>query len=204
MTITRDEILTVVNDDLLRGRTEATLAPYLRRAIDDLSGRATWPDLHTSADTAIVADDTDIADPTDIRVLDKITVNDGTNDSKPLKVMTWDEYKIAVADGDASTDEPDRYCRHGGRIYLYPTANASFTVTVWYWKHHPDPTSNAIEFGDQFRAAVEYGTEMFLLAGFGLDPDPKYPHVAGQYIAAVGKLLPEADSQPRFAKYGGI
>lgn len=251
MAITAEAVKTALNAHLTRTETTASLATDLQDAIEDIANRDKWPDLHTSADTAIVADDRYIDDPTDIRVLDKVIVNDGTSDSEPLEEMTWDDYLKAVADGGASTGEPDRYCRHGGRLYLYPTAAASprgsaysatvtystgdrvtyggsswtslqdantgntpaegawwtattaGTVTVWYWKHHGDPAVN-IEFGDQFRQAVIYGTEMYHLLNLGLEAHPKFAQVQRRFEAAVAGLRSEADSQPHFVQYHGL
>jgi len=201
MAITAAALTTNLNAGLQQVETEAELAVPIRRAVDALSKMAKWPDMHTSDDTAIVATDASIADPSDIRILDKITVNDGTNDSEPLERMTWQDYLRETADGGGSTGEPDRYCRHGGNIYLYPTANASFTVTAWYWKHHQD-AALGIEFGDEFFNALDFGTQMYFLMDLGLDQDPKEQKMEARFLREVGQLLPQADSEPHFVKYG--
>jgi len=200
MTITAATLTTNLNADLQRSEEAADLAVYIRRAVDTISKLAKWPDLHTSDDTAIVATDTRIADPADIRVLDKITVNDGSTDSEPLERMLWADYKRHTADGNGLTGEPEYYCRHGGWIYLYPTANAAFTVTAGYWKHHGDP-ADGIEFGDQFLHAVDFGTQAEYLTAKGLQVDPKADQVGARYTAAIALLLHEADHEPGFVKY---
>ena len=205
MTITAAILTTNLNADLQRSEEAADLAVYIRRAVDAVARVAKWPVLHTSEDTAIVATDTRVADPSDIRVLDKdaITVNDGSTDSEPLKPMSWVDYKRYMANGNGSVGEPERYCRHGGYIYLYPTANAGFTVTVPYWKHHGDP-ADGIEFGDQFLHAIDFGTQAAYLAGKGLEADPKADQVARRFAAAIIPLLTEADSVQRIVKYGDL
>ena len=203
MTITAENIATDLNADLQRGETATTLITPIRRALADLSKRAKWPDLHTSSATALVSGVTFISPPADLCFFDNITVNDGTNESKPLRRKTWDDYLTDVS-GTGTSGKPDRYTPHGGKTYLYPTANASFTVTTWYYKLHPDHTSSGIVFGDGFRDAIAFGTEVFYLASKGLEKDPLYADATNRYNVALSAVMVVADHEPRVIQYNSM
>ncbi len=198
MTITKDEIATALNGDLGREETAASLAKPIRETLEEISKAETYSDMHTSASSAIVADDWFIAKPTGFRVLDKITLNDGTSEGKPLIKMTWDQL-LRNRGSSRSNNEPTRYVIRGNRIYFDPQSNGSYTATIWYWRLHPD--QDTILFGDDFRTAIEEGTMMFYLSGLSLMADPKFAQKQALFGSALSRLGDEVEVRAAQTKY---
>ena len=199
MAIAKTTLLTALNADLLR--SETNIDTYIMRALFDLSGRALWKDLHTSDTATIAQGETSFAVPSDIRVLDEITLNDGTHEGEPLTVAAWREI-LAQREGQQSQGEPTQYRYRGRSIQFHPQADAAYTATTWYWKWCLDPDD--IDFGDTFLTALIYATQAFYLTGKGLRADPKFAEVWANYGNALSDLSGEVDQQSRQVVYRNI
>lgn len=67
------------------------------------------------------------------------------------------EYKQWNANNNVNfRSTPQYFVKHAGKMYVWPTLNASFDFEMEYYKNHAQSTGT-IEFGSDFTNAVNYG-----------------------------------------------
>ena len=175
----------------------------IRAGLRWLSEQARWSVLHTSAESTTTSGTQYVDYPANYRLPDKITVNDGTYESKALSRITFAKWCFNREDETSGDyDEPENYAIRRRRFYLDPipddNGGSNYTVTIWYWRYHPDQTS--ILFGEDFEQAVNYAVIAAYLEGKGR-------HSKAQYYRAlaateVALLRPgHSDKIERFTKY---
>ncbi len=204
MAITKEELLTVLNARLARSETD--IDEEIRSALYDLSELALWPDLWTSDTSQTLASgDVSLSHPSDFRILDKIILNDGSNDGRPLTLIDggFDQY-LKRKEDESSTDydEPLEYTPRGTLWYLDPTADGAYTTVIYYWKYATSLSS--IDFSEPFREAIYNAVMMKYLEGKGLAQTPKFAEKAQLYLRETTKLLPRADRPNPVVAYRDI
>lgn len=109
-----------------------------------------FPELHVIDDSRATADGTAyVITPTDCLYIEQ--VHDVTNDSI-LRNVTWREYVEYTGRATAASEnKPKKWVRYGGRIYLYPTPDAVYSLDISYRKR-PAKMINASD-------VTEIGTE---------------------------------------------
>jgi len=91
-----------------------------------------FPELCTSSASTTTDGRAYISLPTDC--LYPITIHDATSD-KRLHNMTWRAYIEKTDRADTTAESQlDKWVRYGGYIYLYPTPDASYSLTTYYYK----------------------------------------------------------------------
>ncbi len=202
MSITKAAILTALNSRLLRAETN--IDEHIDALLSDLSALANWPALFTSTTSDLVAGTSTITLPTDLKSLAKVTLNDGTYESEPLGDITFDQYlKNQAETTSGDRDEPLQYAKKGGKLYLDPVSDGSYTATIYYYKFHGDAAT--ILFGDEFTQCIFTGVMMKYIAAIpGLQADSKYPIVRAEHNTELVKLLPSADYDPVFVQYHDV
>ena len=151
MAITNASIVTVLNARLRRAETEAALTEPIFAGLTYISGKGRWRVLRTSAATNLVAGNNSIALPANFRIEDRIVLNDGTSDYRPLDKTDYDSVLRARA-GSPGRSQPLSYSKAGSNFELNAACDKAYTATVYYWRWHPDQAD--ILFGDAFREAV--------------------------------------------------
>lgn len=97
------------------------------------------PDLETSASATTVDGTAYVTDPADALIVREVF--DETND-KRLDWISWQEYVGKTDRGDTSKEgKPTYWNWRSGSIYLYPTPDAAYTLTVYYKKRVADLTA---------------------------------------------------------------
>lgn len=162
MAITKAEIITFWNQARKGGleSTSEVLDVAIQACFDDLSEF----NFLLSSDTSqtLTSSDTYLEYPDLYKklVIGGIILNDGNYDLRPLIKFGggWEEYATRMRSfNDGGRSIPRQYAENNKRFYLYPPPGASYTATIWFYKFHAKDVAN-IEFGDEFRNAIYYGT----------------------------------------------
>ena len=78
-----------------------------------------------------------ISVPAELEALTKLSVRDVNGKYTPLDRMTVDFFESVHVDTTIDTDNmaiPERYLRRNDQIFLYPTPDAVYPITVYYWE----------------------------------------------------------------------
>lgn len=208
MSVQKTAILTFCNAKLLREDTIATILTEIQGVIDDLSKMGKWPDLYRANvedDRATLADGTESsALPTGLRVLDYIVINDGTNDGKPLKEISFKKLLRNRRDG-LSYAEPLRFARRGKSVYWDKVPDGAYTAKFYFWRHHPvveeakTGDDEDILFDDEFDRLIKYGACAEVAKSH-----KRMDYIAlwePRYMAEVVKMVPEEDLITTLCEY---
>lgn len=164
MAITKAEIITFWNQSRKGAiATDATtLDEALQVCLDDLSNH----NFLKSSDTAqtLTSTSTTLAYPTLFKCLMDagIVLTDGNSyELEPLTRISWREYRDLMTNFNSGVrSTPKTYAEQNSLFYLYAPPAESYTTAIWYWKYHAQDVGN-IEFTDEFRNAIKYGTVFF-------------------------------------------
>lgn len=206
MSVLKTDILTFCNAKLNRSDAIADIIDEINEVLDDLSKMGKWPDLYranVTADQVSLVSGTSSSDlPTGCRVLDFIVINDGDNDGKPLKDMTFEKWLENREDESSSNyDEPKRFARRGKKVFWDKIPDDDYTAKFWFWRHHPGTTGSTedILFGDEFDRLIKYGVCAEVAKTHKMK---SYIDLwEGRYMAEVVKMVPEEDLVPSLVKY---
>jgi len=131
MAITEDEIVAALNARLDKNEDTDTISDQIYSTLSDISKFARWPDLHTSVIVNVFNGDTSIAYPANFRILDYITIFDGTDEGKPLDSIQYPEWlRRRESETSASYEEPRRYAKRGKAFYLDPIPDTAKTYSI--------------------------------------------------------------------------
>ena len=161
--ITKAEIITFWNEArkgaLVSGSNVLDVAIQL--CLNDLSNH----NFLKSSDTTqtLTSTDTTLAYPTLYKSLidGGIILNDGSFDLEPLTRISWRDYRNAMTSFNAGLrSTPKVYAEQNKLFYLYAPPGQSYTTTLWFFKYHAQNVTD-IEFKEEFRNAVYFGTTFF-------------------------------------------
>lgn len=195
MAITKANILSFVNGALARSETD--IDGQINSVINDLR----FLNLLEAQDTSLSLSDgsTYFEEPSDFKSPISIVLNDGSNDLAPLLPMPggYKGYKLAMEEfttGDES--QPEYYSRFNGKIYVYPTADQAYTITLDYYKKHA-LTPDSISFGDDCTNCFNFGATYYTALKYSLS---RYIALwQGPYSNQIQTLIAANPGQPRFA-----
>ena len=213
MSVLKADILLFTNEKLKLADEIADILDEINIVLKDLSRRAKWPDLYrsnvTADQTTLSSGDSPISFPTGLRVLDKIVINDGTNDGRPLKEITFQKSLERREDeSSANYDEPKEYAQRGKKWYPDPIPDGAYTAKYWFWRYHP--ATDAEKTGDD--DDILFGDEFDIIIKYGVCAEIARTHKRTDYIALwepryereVAKILPEEDKDKTLAKYSDL
>jgi hypothetical protein len=92
-----------------------------------------------------------------------IVLNDGNYDLSPLIKLPggWEEYgQLMRSFNDGGRTTPTNFAEIDRKFYLYRPPGASYTSKIWFYKYHAQDVAT-IEFGDEFKNAICFGTVYF-------------------------------------------
>ena len=165
MTILKSEILAHLNKEL--DRTETDIDECILETLKDLSLQDNF--LWVEATVPTVIGKAHYSEPLDFKSL--LTIK--TGDNRPLGKLLWAEYQIMIR-GQTSNDygEPDRFTRHGGYWYAYPTPDAVYTMKLFYCAYILESENsikvvNDIRFKDIYRDAIYAKTKAVYCRSLG-------------------------------------
>lgn len=101
--------------------------------------------------------------PTAFKQLVSIVLNDGSVDGDPLKPLPggMTEYGRLMKNYSSSgVGEPTHYTEFNKKFYIWPPADGSYPAKIKHYKFHAQSVAS-IEFGDEFRNAIYFGTASF-------------------------------------------
>ena len=195
MAITKADILIFVNDQLSRSETD--IDNQIKSVIIDLRFLSILE--AQSTDLTLSDGSKNFDQPSYFKDPISITLNDGSNDLAPLLPFPggykgyMDEMR-GPASGSEST--PRYYARFNGNIYVYPTADQAYTITLDYYKKH-DLDADDIEFDDDFTNCFNFGATYYTAMKRGLS---RYIAIwEGPYRSQIQTLILAHPGQPRFA-----
>jgi len=210
MSVLKTEIRTFCNAKLIREDALADIMDEIQLVLDDLSKMAKWPDLYranVTADQATLVEDTESSNlPTGCRVLDYIVINDGTNDGRPLKEITFEKWLKRREDG-SSSGEPKRFARRGKKVYWDPVSDDDYTAKFYFWRHHPKVDVAKIDddedilFGDEFDRVIKYGVCFEVAKTHKMKEGGYIDLWGGNYMVEVAKMKPEEDLVTTLCEY---
>lgn len=157
--MTEETIRTFVNAVLQQSFSVNDIDAAIIATLNDLTKfnllTATSP-----ADFAKVDGDNTLDLPDDFKKVISITPIDGSSvQQEPLLPVPggFKEYKLWNAHNNTNfRSTPKYFVKHAGKMYIWPTLNASFTLEMEYYKNHAQST-DTIEFAADFTNAVNYG-----------------------------------------------
>jgi hypothetical protein len=146
------------------------------------------PDLETSASATTSDGVAYVSEPSDTLIVRE--VYDATN-NKRLDWLSWQEY-VGKTDKATAANEnkPTYWHRRSGYIYLYPTPDAAYTLTVYYKKVVADLTGTAVtalgsEWDDVILELAHY---------YGRMHSNEYDRADVSWKAAKGKIVELVDA----------
>ena len=163
MTIAKSEIIEVHNEarkgSLANDSAELDVA--IKMCLNDLSNS----NLLKSSDTSqtLSSTSTYLEYPSLFKSLMDagIILNDGSYDLDPLLKISWREYKELMTNFHSGLrSSPKAYAENDKKFYLYPAPGQTYTTEIWFWKYH-DQSADSIEFEEEFRNVIYYGTIYF-------------------------------------------
>ncbi len=165
MSISVAEIRTFCNANLGRNEVATGYDVHIQQVLDDLAGK----NLLNSEDTtqSLADGDTDLDYPDLYKQLVSIVLNDGTCDKAPLKLLPGGyKHYLRLMENYSSglNGTPRWYAEFDDKFWPYPVPGQAFTATIKFFKYHAQSVA-AIEFGDEFRNAIYWGTAYFYALG---------------------------------------
>jgi len=153
--MTKTTILAFVNNVLKEAFTD--IDTEIIATVNDLSKF----NLLTGEDTDQTGSDgtENLVHSTDFKKLTSITPNDGSFDLEPLRAVPggFKEYRRWMQSFNAGLrGSPTHYVDYEKKFFLYPTLNGAYTFVIKFYKFHAQ-SADAIEFGDDFVNAINYG-----------------------------------------------
>ena len=169
MAILKADILSYVNAAFATALTDIDL--YIQLALDDLSKMHCLVDQDTSQ---TLADGDEYLDyPSDALDTDQSIISVELTDSSSVRQGSlrrlrggWDEYIRLMKRSSICTGLPGWMVTHDLKIYVLPTAGASYTSEIHYYKLH-QAVDSGVEFRDDWATAIKLGTayQYALLSG---------------------------------------
>ena len=206
---TGEDIRTALNSRLNRTEVADGIDDEITTALRRIARMALWPDLHETdaATLAFTSGDKSKSMPSDFepRGLDRLYIAD----DKTLAPMHADTLRIYQELVDADSSEPTHYAIVGGRCYLYPIPDASYTVKL---DHYAIPAAVTDEdatlvLGDTFTEAIILATMVtYLNDSAGLGTHPKVAESDAKFYTEMASLLGADDRKATVARpftYGG-
>ena len=194
MAFTSASILTMVNARLNRLETDID-----DKLIDTLQNLASRGDFIESTATVSAVDGTQsYTEPSRIKTVESIKVSD---DELPLEKITMQELQRRYAI-DSSEGVPVAYARHGGNLFVFPTPDDSYTLTVYYFAFHA--ASTTIEFEDRFREAVAARVTAMVARGLEMFDRANYWFEKYNEEVALLRYNADEDSPPAVTHYTDI
>ena len=200
-------IRAAVETRLNRSESADAINDQITAAVRRIARMGLWPDLHETDSTtlAFTADDKSKDMPSDFetRGLDRLYITDDFT----LAPMHPDALRAYQELDDADSNEPTHRAIVGGKCYLYPIPDASYTVKLDHWAIPAAQTEGTLILSDTFQEAVILATMVaYLNDSEGLGTHPKVAESDQKFYEEMAILTGVEDSIPTVAQpftYGG-
>ena len=157
--MTEETIRTYVNAVLLKSFSANDIDAAIIATLNDLT-KFNLLTASSPAEFSKVDGDNTLDLPTDFKKVISITPTDSSSVQKePLLPVPggFKEFRRWSADNNVNfRSTPQYFVKHAGKMYIWPTLNASFTFEMEYYKNHAQSTGT-IEFSSDFTNTVNYG-----------------------------------------------
>lgn len=192
-------IRALLNARLSKTETVNAVNASISMALQEIAGRALWPDLHKT-DSTTLAFTVGLKSktlPPDFRVKDRLYRSDDStlDEADPDTLRAYQEVANAVK------GEPTEYAIIGGSVYLNPIPDASYPIYLDYWAT-PAAVANetlALILGDEFQEAVICATIVAYLKATGFNEHPKLAENLAMFDREIALLSGLADWKPTIA-----
>jgi len=180
MALSKETILTEVNKRT--GRKETNIDSLLRAVLLDLT--IDFPFLKGEFTTPTEAAQPDYTLDDIHRKVSLVKIND----KDPLeKINTWEEYQELIAEEtESNRKEPKRYIIHNRVLYLWPTPDKIYTLTIF--SSYIERDVDTIDLDDNFEEVLIEGSCFKLYESKGIGSSPPGQVHLGLYTKAVGQL----------------
>lgn len=165
MSITHAEILATVNEAFETTYAAANIANALRMALNDLSRmhvlKAEDTSQSTSTSTVYLDYPSDALNTDQAIISVQLTDSNGVDQGRLQRLRGgWREYRSQMEEFNTShRSEPSHFVTHDRRIYLFVPPGAVYTTSIWYYRRHPELTTDGTSvFEDEWQTAIEFGT----------------------------------------------
>ncbi len=189
MTITKNEITVVVNENL--ERTETDIDDKIKAILKKLSRLGDWDCLGVSDSLTLASGAAEVAFPDGYRKVKAIWVPGGTTEMAKFESPRPPEGKL-------SQGKPTMYEEFEGKFRFDRVADQEYTIPLDYWRYHPDSVGTIL-FGEEFRLCLEYGASWLVAQKYGrLDQVAIFMPL---FNAEVSNLRDDEKTQPTFSPY---
>ena len=164
MAISKSKIIEEVNSRT--ARKETNIDSLLKAVLLDLT--IDFPFLKGEFSTTTIKGQADYTLSDTQRIPTMVKINDKT----PLnEINTWEEYQNLIAEETESNwDTPNRYIIHDRVLYLYPTPNDIYILTIY--SSYIERNVDSIALDDNFEEVLNSGCEFMLYRSKGLGTSP--------------------------------
>lgn len=165
MSLSKANILTEVNKRT--GRAETDIDSILKAVLLDLT--IDFPFLIGEFYTSTIKGQPDYSLEDTYRKVSLVKVDDKT----PLfELNTWEEYQTLIAEETESNEgEPKCWILHNRVLYLHPTPDKVYTLTIF--SSYIERDVNSIDLDDNFEEVLITGCEFMLYRSKGLGTSPE-------------------------------
>lgn len=181
MALSKETILAEVNKRT--GRAETDIDSLLKAVLLDLT--IDFPFLKGEFTTPTEAGQPDYSLDDIHRKVSLVKIDD----KDPLeKINTWEEYQeLIVEETEANRKEPKHYIIHNRVVYLYPTPDKIYTLTIF--SSYIERDVETIDLDDNFEEVLIEGSCFKLYESKGLGSSPQARVHLDLYRDALGKLM---------------
>ena len=133
------DIVARIADDLARSDLDMQIAVAVNRAITHYAGKTFWFNEGSGTFTTVAATQTYTTSstsplPSYIKEINQLRLNNGSGSLLTLTRRSLKWLLETNVSGTTTQGEPTDYCWYDDTLYLYPTPDDAYAVTVYYTK----------------------------------------------------------------------
>lgn len=114
----------------------------INRVYRRVLGLRRWDFLEAQTTATVASGASTVTLPSDFKRLDRIDIKDAAGDPLYMEFKPYNEFRDQ-AHAFPETGTPQWWTERGGVVSIWPTADATYTLTLDYIKHAPDLTDDS-------------------------------------------------------------